>query len=122
VSEVPDCPARGVPDCSEYAVLRSKSSCPRRISRGACESVSLVADVTGGSGDERAEAAGDAGQRAPREGAVLAGERNGFEYVDARGSRSRNESFEEMVELLREEAAIDGAGRKVDAEVEDDGE
>jgi len=53
---------------------------------------------------------------------VLAGERNGFEYIDPRGSRSRNESFEEIVELLREEAATDDAGRKVDAEVDGVGE
>jgi hypothetical protein len=51
---------------------------------------------------------------------VLA-ERNGFEYIDSRRSRSRNESFEEMVDVLRD-VAIDGAGRKVDAEVEGVGE
>jgi hypothetical protein len=52
---------------------------------------------------------------------VLA-ERNGFEYIDSRRSRSRNESFEEMVDVLRDDVAIDGAGRKVDAEVEGVGE
>lgn len=82
-----------------------------------------AAGVVGGSGDARTETAGDAGQRAPRDGAVLAGERNGFEYVDApEGSRSRNESFEETIELLREEAAVGGAGRKGDADVDGAGE
>jgi hypothetical protein len=52
---------------------------------------------------------------------VLAGERNGFECVDL-ASRSRNESLEETVEPLRESVAIDGAGRKVDAEVDGVGE
>ncbi|KAJ7258710.1 hypothetical protein B0H12DRAFT_1070101 [Mycena haematopus] len=110
-------PARGA--CCEYAEVRSISSYPRRISGAARDSGSLAgtAAVARGSGDDRAddpgdertEAAGEAGQRA-----VLAGERNGFE--------SRNESLEETAEVLRDEAATDGGGRNVDAEVEGVGE